>query len=60
MLRLALALLAPCVAISLNTNADLELWDALQEPLGACGHDCGGNECAAGTGCGDDGLCEAT
>ncbi len=49
-----------CVAISLNADADIDVWDALQEPLGPCGHDCGGNECGAGVRCGAEGLCEPT
>jgi hypothetical protein len=51
--------LVECVAISLNVDADLEVWDAIQEPLGPCGHECGGNDCGASVRCGADGLCEA-
>lgn len=51
--------LAECVAISLNADADLDVWNELQAPLGDCGHECGGNDCGASTRCGPEGLCEA-
>jgi hypothetical protein len=51
--------LADCTAISLNVDADLDVWDQLQAALGPSGHECGGNDCGPQIVCSAEGLCEA-